>query len=398
VRTTKSSLAVLPFRNLDGDPQQDYVVDGLTDDLITDISRFTRMSVLARDKVFAFKGHSEDVIRVGRELGVDHVLEGSVRRSGDRVRLNAKLIDVKTGHNVWAQRFDRELEDLFEVQDEMTRAIVAELEVQILEGEQAKSWQRGTDNPSALDLFRRSRAAGVPMSLQGFREGLSYLQQAVAIDPRYARAWAGVAMLGTATLMYGLPSGQSEMLTMSGKAADEALALDPKLAEAWMAKGHHLLYEGKRAEAEEAARKSLVLSVDANIVRTGAARIYLFTGRTEAAIALAQEVARNKKSAISRHPLVVIGMGTLVLGRYDEAIAAVLAHVQALPFNPLTRLIRAAAYAGLGQETEAREEGSHFKRLVHEEPFTPMAKWMLPFLEQESRDRIVGLLHKAEVE
>src|SRR5947207_14991996 len=172
------------------------------------------MSVVARKRVFAYKGQAEDVPRIGRELGVRYVLEGSVRRAGDRVRLNAQLIDVVTGRHLWAQRFDRELKDLFEVQDEMTRAIVSELEVQILEGEQAKSWQHGTRNAMALDLFRRSRAAGVAMNLQGFREGLGYLQQSVAVDPSYARAKAGMAMLGTATLMYGLPSGQAEMLAM----------------------------------------------------------------------------------------------------------------------------------------------------------------------------------------
>jgi adenylate cyclase len=150
-RDARPSLAVLPFTNAGGDPDQEYFVDGLTEDLITDISRFSRMSVAARSAVLGYKGRAVDAATIGRELGVHHVLEGSVRRSGDRVRLNVQLTDVATGRHLWAQRFDRELKNLFDIQDEMTRAIVSELEVQILEGEQAESWQRGTRNPQALD-------------------------------------------------------------------------------------------------------------------------------------------------------------------------------------------------------------------------------------------------------
>lgn len=395
-RDPRPSLAVLPFVNLSGDPGEDYFVEGLTEDLTTDISRFSRMSVVARDMVLAYENRDRDAVRAGKELGVHHVLEGSVRRSGERVRINAHLIDTETGRQLWAQRYDGELKDLFDVQDQMTRAIVAELEVQILEGEQAKSWQRGTANPAALDLFRRSRAAMVPMTLQGFLESLRYLQQAVEIDPSYARAKAGVAALGMGALMHGLASGQAEMLAMCGRAADDALALAPDLAEGWIAKGQYLVYEGEARAAEEAARKALTLGPNANIVTTGAARIYLFTGRFDAAIDLARQVA-DKKRTVTRHPGIVIGMAAIALGRHEEALPLAEAQLGAMPDNPAIRLILAAAYSGLGRMTDAHAQASHLRRLLHGEQFAPLAKWMLPFVDRDPRERIVALLASADV-
>ena len=396
-RDPRPSLAVLPFTNMSGDPGQDYFADGLTEDLITDISRFSRMAVVARNTVFTYKGRAVDVIQVGKELGVHHVLEGSVRKSGDRVRLNAQLIDARTGRHMWAQRFDRELKDLFDLQDEMTRAIVSELEVRILEGEQAHSWQRGTKSPLALDLFRRSRAAHVPMTLPGFLEALDHLRRAVEVDPAYARAWAGIAGAGTGALMYGLATGQQELLAECRKAADEALALDPNLAEGWIARGHCLLFDRERDAADESARRGHSLGANANIVVTGVARICLFIGQVEKAIELALAVASRKRT-VSRHPAVVVGLGSLVLGRYADALPMSQAQIGFMPDSIMPRLILAAGYAGLGRVTEAQEQGKEVKRLLAGESFAALACWMLPFVDPEPRDRIVALMRKAEVD
>ncbi len=396
-RDARPSLAVLPFANLDGDPAQDYFAEGLTEDITTDISRFSRMSVVAASTVLASRERAVEAARVGRELGVSYVLEGSVRKSGDRVRLSARLVDAATGHHLWAQRYDREMKDLFDVQDEMTRAIVSELEIQILEGEQALSWQRGTTNPVALDHFRQSRAAVVPLTLTGFLDALRHLERAVELDPSYARACAGVASLGMGAIMHGLKSEQERVLGASRFAAEEALRLDPKLAEGWIAKGQYLVFDGRRGEAQEAARRGLALSPNANIVMSGAARIYLFSGRVDSAIGIAREVV-GKKPGVTRHPALIIGMGSIVLGRYGDALPLVEALLAAAPQNPVARLILAAAYSGLGRTADAAEEGGQFKRLIHGEPFGPLAKWMLPFIDPEPRERFVGLMRNAGIE
>jgi adenylate cyclase len=389
-RDARPSLAVLPFVNASADAEQEYFVDGLTEDLITDIARFSRMQVVSRDAVFAYKGRSVDAATVGRELGAHHVLQGSVRRSRDRIRLNVQLTDTATNGLVWAKRFDNELADLFDVQDQMTRAIVSELEVQILEGEQAVAWQRGTTNPLALDYFRRSRAAQVVITLAGFLEAKRHLEKAVELDPRFARARASLAAQAMGAIMFGLPADHDRMLETARREAQEAIALDPNLAEGWIARGQAHVFDREVREADEAARKGLVLGPKANIVISGAARIYLFTGRVEAALDLARSVPL--KRSVSRHPGIIVGLGSIVLGRYEDALPMAEAQLGPMPDSPVTRLILAAAYAGLGRTDDAREQRQHLDRLLLGESFESLAGWMLPFVDPAPREQIVALL------
>ena len=149
------SIAVLPFQNMSGDPDQEYFSDGITEDIITDLSKLSGLLVIARNSTFTYKGRAADVRQVGREFGVSHVLEGSVRRTGDRVRITAQLIDTAAGHHLWAERYDRRLEDIFAVQDEITREIVSALDVRLLRGEQASVWRRLLRRPEALDAYYR---------------------------------------------------------------------------------------------------------------------------------------------------------------------------------------------------------------------------------------------------
>lgn len=391
-RDARPTLAVLPFIDAGLDPQQEYFADGLAEDLITDISRFSRMSVIGRDASFAYKGRGIDTAAAGRELGAHHVLQGSVRRSGDRVRLNVQLTEVNTGRHLWAQRFDIDLGDLFQVQDELTRSIVSELEVQVLEGEQAVAWQRGTMSARALDCFRKSRAAQVSMTLAGFLQAAQHLERAVELDPRFARAWAGLAAQRMAALMHGLPVDQARMLDSARRAAQEALAIDPELAEAWIASGTANLFDGAADEANDAARRGLVLGPNSNIVISGAARIFLFTGRIDAALDLASSVPR--KMSVSRHPGIILGLGSIVLGRYGDALVQVEPQLGPMPDSTLTRLILCAAYSGLGRMVEAREQRRHLDRLLRGETVEALALWMLPFIDASQRGRIVELLAK----
>ncbi|UCH46849.1 MAG: adenylate/guanylate cyclase domain-containing protein, partial [Betaproteobacteria bacterium] len=152
-----ASIAVLPFANMSGDPKQEYFADGITDTLITDLSKLRGLLVIARNSAFTYKNKSVDIKTIGRELGVRHVLEGSVQRAGDRIRLNAQLLDAQSGDHLWAERFDRPITDVFAVQDEITQRIVTELEVELVEGERARIWRHATDNPAAYDALMRGR-------------------------------------------------------------------------------------------------------------------------------------------------------------------------------------------------------------------------------------------------
>lgn len=186
----RPSIAVLPFKNFSNDPDQEYLADGLTEDLITDLSKNTDLFVIARNSSFAFKDAATDVRDVGLQLGVAHVLEGSVRKAGNRVRINAQLIETQNGGHVWAERYDSDMDDIFALQDEIGAQIVGALKVN-LSGNTGDP-RRTTQNAEAYELFLRSRAAFYQFSPAGLGEAIRLARQAVAIDPNFADGWAGM--------------------------------------------------------------------------------------------------------------------------------------------------------------------------------------------------------------
>jgi TolB-like protein len=189
------SIAVLPFTNMSGDPEQEYFSDGITDDIITDLSKLGGLMVIARNSTFTYKGKAVDVRQVGRELGVRHVLEGSVRKFGGRARITAQLVDATNGDHVWSERYDRPLNDIFALQDEITEKIVLALNVQLLRGDDARIWRESTDNPEAYDYYLR----GWNASKRETREDSIYAEQmyekALELDPEYALAMVKLGWL-----------------------------------------------------------------------------------------------------------------------------------------------------------------------------------------------------------
>ena len=184
------SIAVLPFANMSGDPEQEYFSDGIAEDLITDLSKISGLFVIARNTAFSFKGQRYDVGQIGHQLGVAHVLEGSVRKAGNRVRINAQLIDTSTGGHVWADRYDGSLEDIFALQDEITEKIVSELQVQLTVQERARPRHRVTDNVQAYETYLRGRAELYRYDPEGTLEGMRLLRRAIELDPSFATAYA----------------------------------------------------------------------------------------------------------------------------------------------------------------------------------------------------------------
>ena len=201
------SIAVLPFDNMSGDPEQEYFTDGVTEDIITDLSKVSGLLVIARNSSFTYKGKSVDIRAVGRELGVLNVLEGSIRRAGNRIRITAQLIDAVTGGHIWAERFDRDLTDIFEVQDEVTRHIVDALKVQLTPGEAERIAETPTDNLAALELFQKGRAlfASPVIDAAIWARAIDLLRQAITLDPGYAEALAALGL----TYMYDVSNAWS---------------------------------------------------------------------------------------------------------------------------------------------------------------------------------------------
>lgn len=254
------AVCVLPFLNMSGDTEQEYFSDGISEDIITDLSKVSSLSVVARNTAFTYKGRAMHVKEVARDLGVTHVLEGSVRKAGDRVRINAQLIDGEVGDHVWADRYDRDLTDIFAIQDEISKAIVAALQLKLLPKEKKAIEHRGTASPEAYNLYLLARQHWISGNKGDRRRDdvvVRICKQATAIDPSYARAWALMALAQTERRFW---HGIEEENSLP--AAERALELDPEIAEAYCVRARYLQVDGKLAEANEALATAISLDPD----------------------------------------------------------------------------------------------------------------------------------------
>lgn len=275
------SICVLPFQNMSGEPEQEYFSDGISEDIITDLSNVSALSVIARNTSFTFKGASLDVKEVAQKLGVSHVLEGSVRKAGNRVRITAQLIDGAKGDHVWAARYDRDLTDIFAIQDEISKAIVDALKIKLLPEEKKAIENRGTTNVDAYNLYLMARQQWVSGNFGDTRRDEAIVrlcEQATQLDPGYAQAWALMAL------------AQAEVKFLHGKevnalpAAERAIELNPALPEAHCIKARYLEEEGRAEEAERQMRTAIRLDPDSWEVNREAGRMLFRHGHLREAI------------------------------------------------------------------------------------------------------------------
>jgi adenylate cyclase len=278
----KVSVCVLPFINMSGDPEQEYFSDGISEDIITDLSKVSALAVVSRNSAFMYKGKNVDLPRVAQELKVSHVLEGSVRKSGGRVRITAQLIDGATNEHVWAERYDRDLSDIFALQDEISEAIVMALKLKLMPEEKKAIEQRGTDSVEAYNLYLMARQNYVVGSEGDARRADAIVRlctRAAEIDPNYAAAWA-LKALGQWILRFTHGSMGDDGL----QAAERALALDPNLAEAHAVKARILSDTGRNDEATIEIARALQLDPESYEVNRSAARLIFRQHRIEDAI------------------------------------------------------------------------------------------------------------------
>jgi adenylate cyclase len=282
------SICVLPFVNMSGDPEQEYFSDGITEDIITDLSKVSALLVIARNTAFTFKGKVMDVKEVARALDVTHVMEGSVRKAGDRVRITAQLIDAATGGHVWADRYDRDLTDIFAIQDEISKAIVAALRVKLLPNEKKAIETRGTSSVEAYNLYLMARQQWTEGSLGDVRRQETIVricEQALSFDKEYAQAWALMAL------------AQSQLRFWHGMdvdpepAAERALSINPNLAEAHCVKAHLLEEQGHKAQATTEIETAVRLDPESWEVNREAARLIFRQGQVGDAIPYFEKAA-----------------------------------------------------------------------------------------------------------
>ncbi|HXU99898.1 MAG TPA: TIR domain-containing protein [Caulobacteraceae bacterium] len=269
----KLSICVLPFVNMSGDAEQEYFSDGISEDVITDLSKVSALFVVARNTAFQFKGKSIDLRKVARDLEVSHVLEGSVRKAGGRVRINAQLIDGATGGHVWAERYDRDLTDIFALQDDISEAIVGALKLKLLPEEKQAIERRGTDSVDAYNLYLMARRYWVSGNAGDPRREdavLRLCRRAIDLDPNYGRAWALTALAQHSLRYHRGRAGDTGLA-----AAERALALDASLAEPHAVKASNLAAAGRRAEASTELDIALALDPDSDAVNIAAAMFHM---------------------------------------------------------------------------------------------------------------------------
>lgn len=298
----RASVCVLPFINMSGESEQEYFSDGITEDIITDLSKVSALSVVARNTAFTFKGQSVDVKEVAKALGVTYVLEGSVRKAGNRVRITAQLIDGAAGDHVWADRYDRDLEDIFAIQDEISKAIVEALKIKLLPEERKAIEARGTSNVDAYNLYLMARQQWISGTFGDPRREEAIVKlsrQATLLDPNYAQAWALMAL---ALLDLKFVHGQEQNAL---PAAERALEINPDLSEAHCIKARFLEEEGQAEEAEQQMRTALKLDPESWEVNREVARMLFRQGRIPEAIPYFEKAAASMDSDWS-NPMMLI--------------------------------------------------------------------------------------------
>jgi adenylate cyclase len=323
----RTSIAVLPFQNNSGDPEQEYFSDGISEDLITDLSKLSGLRIISRNAAFAFKGRITRAEAIAKELGVNFILEGSVRKAGQRVRITTQLVNGSSGEQVWAERYDRELSDIFAVQDEITHTIIEQLRVTLLPEEKVAVELRGTSNAEAYQLLLMARQYRYSNTIADTRLVLRLAQRAVEIDRNYAEAWALVATCQIA-LQEMTGNGDSGLV-----AAERALELDSTLATAHATKGRVLCGMGRYQEALAAHQESLRLNPESYEVRFLYGRTCTEMGRAEEAILHHEKAAALSESDFL--PLAMVIQSYKDLGLYSEAADA--------SRRALTRIERAIA-------------------------------------------------------
>jgi adenylate cyclase len=350
----KPSIAVLPFDNLSNDPEQEYFADGMAEDIITDLSKISGLFVIARNSSFSYKGKQTEVRTIARELGVKYILEGSVRRAGDQVRINAQLIDATTGGHLWAERYDGSATDVFAVQDRITEAIVQSLKVTLTGAEQGRLGKKPTDDPLAYDLYLRARAAYVRFDEDGLHEALRLFKEAHEQDPTFADAYARRAQ--AAYVIFNLGFASSELREIAESLSARALELDSGngLAMAVQAQFAQWAEDG-HDRAIELARSAVHIDPGNAEVRMILAIGYAHADRFEEArreISLAIRLAPAPDAYLS----FLLGWGLLLAGDYAKAVGFLEKARDGIPNSPWNRGGLAAAYAGAGNRVDAISE------------------------------------------
>ncbi len=392
-----ATIAVLPFTNMSGDPEQEYFSDGISEDIITDLSKIAGLMVIARNSSFTYKGRSVDVRTIGRELGVQSVLEGSIRRSGNRVRITAQLTDATSGGHLWADRYDRDLTDIFEVQDDVTRRIVDALKVTLSPAEKERLVDTKTPNLAAYDSLLRGREfmLGNERNRKTFEQATTYFKKALEHDPNYSQAYACLGFAHIFDYQNRWTDDPDGSLLLAKQYAHQAIDKDPNepLARCVSAMAASFERDLDRARSEIDVALSLNPSFALAHSLSGTNRIY--SGQPLEAIPEIEQGMRLDP-ALSSQFLHFLGMAYLLAGKYETAAALLRQRVALVPRTDFSRALLASALGHLAEFEEARRIWGELKVINPNYAFAEHVGRQ-PFRREEDVERIADGLRQARL-
>jgi adenylate cyclase len=363
----KPSIAVLPFDNMTGDPEQEYISDGITENIITALSKISEMFVIARNSTFIYKAKPVKIKQVSEELGVRYVLEGSVQKEDDRIRITAQLIDATTGHHLWSERYDRDLKSLFALLDEITKEIVTALDVKLTHGEQARIWHRGTDNFEAWEYAVRGVSLYWRFTKGNIAKARELFKKAVDLDPMYTWAWTMLAWTHLVDARMGFSQSPVESFKRGDELAQKALALNDSDPDVNAQLGRIYLSKRQYDKAIATGKKAITLGPSNAYAHFLLGQTMFFAGKGEEAIPLFQKAMRLHGPYGSAYPLLFLGISYHMLGRNEEALPVFKKLLDRSRKGELPEFIvhmnLAAVNIGLGREEEAHKHASEVLRL-----------------------------------
>jgi TolB-like protein/Tfp pilus assembly protein PilF len=379
----KPSIAVLPFQNMSDDPEQEYFADGMSEEIITTLSRIPDLVVIARHSTFVYKGRAVDVRQVGRELGVRHVLEGGIRKNGNQLRITAQLIDAQSGNHVWAERYDRELDEIFTIQDEITHNIVVELQVKLVTGEYTRLWASGTNSIEAWELVTRSRPLFDSLVREDAMAGKQLLDRALKLDDNYSSAWTMLGWLYWQESVYKWGSEPEKSLQMAFEAAQKALSADTYYPAGYSLLGSICMVRGDTKQAIAMSEKAVELAPSDSLVLALLGNVLVDSGRLKEGIQKIQRAIRLCPFFPAWY-LIVLGAGLHLNGDNEAAISALEHATERESTSHFSRLWLASALVEVRKLDEARVIS---KAVLDIEPNFSAANWAKNF-SSKSHERL----------
>jgi len=389
----KPSIAVLPFVNLSGDPEQEYFSDGITETIITALSMVPKLFVIARNSTFTYKGKPVKVQQVSWELGVQYVLEGSVRKAGDRLRITAQLIDALNGHHLWAERYDRNLSDIFAVQDEITKKIITAMQVKLTEGEQVRTAAKGTNNLEAYLKCLQANEYWNRLNIESNALAKQLTEEAIALDPEYAWAYHNLARTHMLDVWLGTSKSPKQSITKAMELLQKAIVLDETFAEAHGHLGWLFSMTKQHDKALTEGEKAVTLNPNSADSHMRYGKILTFAGRNEESIPILKKAIRLNPIPPNIY-LYSLGISYAWTGQYEEAITWCEKAVRREPNSMFAHLFMTMAYSFSGRDEEAKIEAAEVIRIQPKFSLEKFAK-RVTYKNQEDKERCISALRKA---